>query len=56
MNGVFYVARAETVAMQRRGKHFYNNGRAVFSAWSVPRSFLGDNWRYSFSCGIFAEQ
>jgi hypothetical protein len=33
--------------MQRRGERLYSNRGTVFSAWSVPRSYLEDNWRYS---------
>jgi hypothetical protein len=36
-----------TVAMRRRDKHLYNNKEAVFSAWSVPKSYFERNWRYS---------
>jgi hypothetical protein len=42
--GVFYVVRAATVAMQRRGKHGSTTTEGLFSGWSVPRSYLEDNW------------
>jgi hypothetical protein len=38
---------AATFDVQRRGKHLYNNTGALFSAWSVPSSYLEDSWRYS---------
>jgi hypothetical protein len=43
-NGVLYVVRAATVAMQRRGKHSSTTTEVVFSMWSVPRGYLEDNW------------
>jgi hypothetical protein len=46
-SGVFVGVRAATVAVQRRGKHDSPRIEAVFSTWSVPRSYLEDNWRYS---------
>jgi hypothetical protein len=46
-DGVFYVARAATVPMQRHGKHGSTTIEGLFSAWSVPRSYLEGNWHYS---------
>jgi hypothetical protein len=43
-NGVFYVVRAAaTFAMQRRSKYASTTIQAVFSAGSMPRSYLEDN-------------
>jgi hypothetical protein len=39
--------RAATVAKQRRGKHASSTIETVFSAWSVSRNYLEDNWLYS---------
>jgi hypothetical protein len=36
---VFYVVRATTVDMQRRGKHAFLKTEAVFSAQSVSRGY-----------------
>jgi hypothetical protein len=38
---------AATVAMQRSGKHASSTTEDVFSAWSLPRSYLKDNRRYN---------
>jgi hypothetical protein len=46
---MFSVVRAANVAMQQRCN--YNNKGAVLSAWSVQRSYLEDNWRYSSVAG-----
>jgi hypothetical protein len=35
-----------SIARQRRCKHASSTIEAVFFAWSVPRSYLEDNWRY----------
>jgi hypothetical protein len=43
---VFYVVFAATVAMQWFRKHA-STIEAVFLAWSLPRSYLEDNWHYS---------
>jgi hypothetical protein len=47
--------RVTSVAMQRRGKHASSTIEVVFSAWSVPRSYLEDNWRYSVIEGSAVE-
>jgi hypothetical protein len=39
-------ARAAFVAMQRRSKHASSTVEAVFSVWSLPRSYHEDNRRY----------
>jgi hypothetical protein len=39
--------RAATVAMHRRGKYTSSTIEAVFSALSLPRNYLEDNWCYS---------
>jgi hypothetical protein len=36
-----------SIAKQRRGKHASSRIEAVFAAWSVPRSYLEESWRYS---------
>jgi hypothetical protein len=51
-NGVLYVVRAVTVAMQRRGKHSSTKIEAVFSMWSIPRGYLEDNWGDPGSCQL----
>jgi hypothetical protein len=33
--------------MQQRCKNAFPTIKAVFSAWSVPRIFLEDSWRYN---------
>jgi hypothetical protein len=47
--------RSATVAMQRRGKRTSSTIEVVFSAWSMPRSYLEDNWRYSAVEGSVVE-
>jgi hypothetical protein len=42
---VFKEVRATTGAMQWFGKYVWTI-EAMFSEWSVPRSYLEDNWRY----------
>jgi hypothetical protein len=33
--------------------HFYNKRKAVFSAWSLPRSYLEEKWCYSSNAGYY---
>jgi hypothetical protein len=47
--------RVATVAMQRRGKHASSTKETVFSAGSVPSSYLEDNWRYKAVEGSIVE-
>jgi hypothetical protein len=47
--------RVTTVALQRCGKHASSKLEAVFSARSVPRCYLEDNWRYSAVEGSIVE-
>jgi hypothetical protein len=45
---VFFMGfRAATVAMQRRDKHLSSTVVFVFSALSLPRSYLEGSWNYS---------
>jgi hypothetical protein len=46
---------AATVAMQRHGKHALSTIEVMFSAWSVPRSYLECNWHYSVVEGSVVE-
>jgi hypothetical protein len=46
-NGIYYVVRATTVVMQWCGKHTFTTIEGLFSAWSMPRNYLEDIWRYS---------
>jgi hypothetical protein len=34
------------IARQRISEQTFSTTEAVFSAWSVPRCYLEDNWRY----------
>jgi hypothetical protein len=43
---------AATVAMQRRCKHASTTIRGLFSVWSVPRSYLEENWSNAGSCQL----
>jgi hypothetical protein len=45
------VVRAATVCIHRRGKHTSTTIEGLFSALSVPRSYLEDNWTYSSVAG-----
>jgi hypothetical protein len=41
------VRATTTITLQRRGKHVSSRIEAVFSAWSLPKGYLEDNWHYS---------
>jgi hypothetical protein len=45
-----WIAQPATVAMQQRGEHTPTTIQALFSASSVPRSYLDDNWGDPSSC------
>jgi hypothetical protein len=40
-------SRGESYYATARQTSLYNNKGAVFSAWSMPMSYLEGNWRYS---------
>jgi hypothetical protein len=47
------------VAMKRRCKHASTTIELLlemmFSAWSIPRSYLENNWRGPFNCQLLVE-